>query len=91
MTPPPPNLPYFGPRVLPVPLLLPFASDDDSEVVASSTLAVAVMAWIFGLVGAITILALRSRATSDQGGPFRMPGGGGVAKGASAGQHVGTV
>ncbi|CAM9933793.1 unnamed protein product [Ectocarpus sp. 4 AP-2014] len=41
------------------------------------TLAVAVVAFIFGLVGAIVTCVLRNKATTEQDGPFRacMPNG----------------
>lgn len=63
------------------------------EVEAGPTLGVAVMAWLFGVAGTITILLLRSRATSEDEGPFRkcVSGGGGMTGEASAQQHVGTV
>lgn len=66
----------------------PFASADsfNHENETGPTFNVAVMAWLFGLVGATTILYFRVRATSEKEGPLRkfMTGGGGVAGGASA-------
>eukprot|EP00904_Undaria_pinnatifida_P013385 jgi/Undpi1/9177/HiC_scaffold_26.g11635.m1 len=69
------------------------AEFDDTNIKAGPTLGVAVMAWLFGLVGTITIMYLNSRVTSAHEGPLRqfMSRGGGVARGASAEQQVGTV
>lgn len=61
------------------------------------TFAVAIMAFILGLVGAIAVLVLRARATTDQDGPFRkcMPNATGANTGTPAGPTeypaVGTV
>ena len=101
MTPPPLNCRTLAlVPLLPLPpsltdSLLRFASVNDSdfnlgpgEFIAGPTLGVAVVAWLLGVAGTITILVLRSRVTSEDEGPLRkcISGGGG-----SAGQHVGTV
>ncbi|CAM9697671.1 unnamed protein product, partial [Laminaria digitata] len=63
---------------------------DNADIKAGPTLGVAVVAWLLGMAGTITILLLRSGVTRDQEGPFRKctSGGGG---GGPAGHNVGTV
>ena len=91
--PTPTKLPLFRHRLLLWPLLSPFASADTSnhENETGPTFNVAVVAWLFGLVGTTTILHLRVRATRDQEGPLRelMTGEGGMAEGAPAEKTVG--
>ena len=93
LTPPPLIFPKFRSGLPPAPLFPLFTSVDDTNIKAGPTLGVAVMAWLFGLVGTITIMYLNSRVTSAHEGPLRqfMSRGGGVARGASAEQQVGTV
>lgn len=85
---------HVHPRLPPSPFLPPFAPVNESifDFKAGPTLGVAVMAWLFGLAGTITILFLRSSVTSEQEGPFRTcMSGGGKAGGGSMGHNVGTV
>lgn len=93
MTPPQPTLPHFRSRLPPSPLLPRFASVEEANVESGPTLGVAVMAWLFGLAGNITILFLRKRVTREQEGPFRkcMSGGGGTSGRGPMGYNAGAV
>ena len=48
-----------------------YSSTYEADYSPGSTLVWAVVAFVFGLAGSISVLVLRGRATADQDGPFR--------------------